>query len=294
MKPLKMLLIRRDNIGDLVCTTPAIAALRAHFPDARLATLRMMLRIRRERYDAVLIATPGYSASAHKFARHVGARRVIAAASDAKGVTDPVSLAGQEGRHEAEQVMALLAPLGIQGTPGPCKMISPAPRTEPRSLRDAPLIGMHLSARKPSQRWPVERYAELARHLHAAHGARFLLFWAPGARNDPRHPGDDEKAEQMMQLGADLPLEPCVTATLPELITGLSRCDAVICADGGAMHLAAGLGKPLVCFFGNSSAEHWHPWGVEYELLQAPSREVADISVEDARLAYERLSGRLR
>lgn len=35
----KILVIRRDNIGDLVCTTPAIAALRKHYPDAEIAAL---------------------------------------------------------------------------------------------------------------------------------------------------------------------------------------------------------------------------------------------------------------
>lgn len=35
----KILIIRRDNIGDLVCTTPAIAALRKHYPNAEIAAL---------------------------------------------------------------------------------------------------------------------------------------------------------------------------------------------------------------------------------------------------------------
>ncbi|MBI2317053.1 MAG: lipopolysaccharide heptosyltransferase family protein, partial [Betaproteobacteria bacterium] len=60
-------------------------------------------------------------------------------------------------------------------------------------------------------------------------------------------------------------------------------------ADGGAMHLAAGLGKPIVCLFGDSGAERWHPWGVPHQLLQAPSREVADISVEAVVQAYTAL-----
>ena len=38
-RPKKILIIRRDNIGDLVCTTPAIAALRKHFPDAEIGAL---------------------------------------------------------------------------------------------------------------------------------------------------------------------------------------------------------------------------------------------------------------
>lgn len=37
--PRKILIIRRDNIGDLVCTTPAFAALRQHFPEAEIGAL---------------------------------------------------------------------------------------------------------------------------------------------------------------------------------------------------------------------------------------------------------------
>ena len=35
----RILVIRRDNIGDLVCTTPAIAALRQRYPDAEIGAL---------------------------------------------------------------------------------------------------------------------------------------------------------------------------------------------------------------------------------------------------------------
>ena len=36
---MKILVIRRDNIGDLACTTPAFAALRKHYPDAEIGAL---------------------------------------------------------------------------------------------------------------------------------------------------------------------------------------------------------------------------------------------------------------
>jgi heptosyltransferase III len=39
MNPEKIIFVRRDNIGDLVCTTPAIRAVREAFPRARLSIL---------------------------------------------------------------------------------------------------------------------------------------------------------------------------------------------------------------------------------------------------------------
>jgi ADP-heptose:LPS heptosyltransferase len=52
------------------------------------------------------------------------------------------------------------------------------------------------------------------------------------------------------------------------------------------MHVAAALGKPIVCFFGNSDATLWRPWGVPYALLQPGSRDVADVSVDQALAAF--------
>jgi ADP-heptose:LPS heptosyltransferase len=72
-------------------------------------------------------------------------------------------------------------------------------------------------------------------------------------------------------------------------MAGIALCDQMICSDGGAMHIAAGMGKPIVCFFGQSSAERWHPWGVPYVLLQKPSRQVSDVGVDEVEAAFFQL-----
>jgi ADP-heptose:LPS heptosyltransferase len=54
----------------------------------------------------------------------------------------------------------------------------------------------------------------------------------------------------------------------------------VICSDGGAMHVAAALGKPIVCFFGNSDATLWRPWGVPYAVVAAGLTRVTEVAVE--------------
>ena len=36
---MKIIVIRRDNIGDLVCTTPLFRTLRRHYPEARIVAL---------------------------------------------------------------------------------------------------------------------------------------------------------------------------------------------------------------------------------------------------------------
>jgi len=152
------------------------------------------------------------------------------------------------------------------------------------------VLGLHISARKPSQRWPAERFVELIQRLHAAQPAlRFALFWAPGAEDNPLHPGDDGKAQQILAACAGLPVTAMPTHELAELIGGLAACSHIVCSDGGHMHLAAALGKPIVCLFGKSDAARWHPWGVPFQLLQPTSFEVGELGVEDVLAALSAL-----
>ena len=329
---MKILVIRTDNIGDLVCTTPLLAALRQQYPVAWVGVLtnsysapaldsnplvdevivyhkakhldegrsalwsyvqrvKTIVYLRRKRLDLVLIPSVAGQASARRFARWVGARTVLAN-------TD------SPPHHEVEKVFALLLQLpGVSNT----RQI-PSCLVRPDDFRVKALrqklglpveaggrlrVGLHISARKPSQRWPAESFVEFARALSARQSVEFLLFWSPGDENDPRHPGDDRKAAEILRGMADLPIYAVPTSTLPDLIAGLSLCDVLVQSDGGAMHLAAALGKPILCFFGQSDAGRWHPWGVPYELLQPENRDVATLTATEVLDAFGRLQAQL-
>ncbi len=333
----RILLIRRDNIGDLVCTTPLFDALRRRFPDAYLcalvtrynravldghpaldeivaytktkhldagesvfrnyvARLRLMLDLRRRRFDYCVLAAPGYQRRMLALARWVGARHVVGFVEPDKPHARLIDIAVpwrfDPAQTETEDVWGLGQAFGIEGVPGALCIVPPpdaAARLAPevQVLRAGRrVVGIHLSARKPSQRWPAAHFAGIMHALHDVHGCVFMLLWAPGAADNPRHPGDDDKAAAVRTATAGLPVLPVPTATLAELIAAISLCDDVICADGGAMHLAAAAGKPIVCLFGHSSAARWRPWAVPYRLLQAPSMNVADVSVADVVRAY--------
>src|SRR4030067_840389 len=112
----------------------------------------------------------------------------------------------EEKEHETQAVFRLLEPLGIEGNP-PALSIVPnraerekAQATLAAKLGEASVVGIHVSARKPSQRWPSEHFAALMRALHARHGFRFMLLWAPGSESNQLHPGDDEKAHAILQM----------------------------------------------------------------------------------------------
>jgi ADP-heptose:LPS heptosyltransferase len=327
----RFLVVRRDNIGDLVLTTPVFAALKAHFPGARVealantynapileghpdlddvhaytkdkhlepgesrlanwkARLALYLRLRGARFDTVIVASPGWRPRDVKLARGLAPGRVVAftrPGESPKGVDLAVPYEGPGTRHHVEDVYRILAPLGIEGPPPPPRLGFAAPVREPGS---APVVAFQVSARKASQRWPEARFAEAMRAIHAQTGAVARLFWSPGSGNDPRHPGDDDMAARLVASVAGVPVKAVRTTTLPELAKGLAACDAFVGADGGAMHVAAALGKPVVSLFGDSDATLWRPWGVPHRLLQPASRDVADVSVEAVREAFSDLA----
>lgn len=341
---MKILIIRRDNIGDLICTTPLFAAIRRQHPTAYIAALvnsynapaidgnpyldaifaytkgkhaagesvfqaylrraKLLWRLRRMKFDYVLLASSGFAGRSLKLARLLNPAHIIGFVSG-QATSSRIDLPLPQGEggqlHETEDMFRLLGPLGIFGEiPGLTVVADAALAARMRQQLPAkvvqgegPLVALHISARKEKQRWPVEHFAELAHRLHAQYAARFLVFWSPGDENNPFHPGDDGKAARLLAALSDLPVAPVPTAHLSELIAGLSLADCAVLSDGGGMHVAAGLGKPLVCFFGNSSAARWRPWGVPYELLQQPSRDVAEISVDAAVAAFANLQGRL-
>ena len=337
---MKILIIRRDNIGDLICTTPLFEAIRRQYPQAYIAALvnsynapaihgnphldaifaytkgkhaagesvwqaywrrmKLLWQLRQMKFNFVLLASSGFAGRALKLAKLLAPQHIVGFVTE-QASSAKIDLAIPHGTgsklHETADMYRLLEPLAILNEiPGLTVVADSALAARLRQPLPAnvahgsgPLVALHISARKEKQRWPVERFAELAQRLHAQHAARFLVFWSPGDENNPFHPGDDGKAAHLLAALADLPAAPLRTEQLSELIAGLSLCDAAVLSDGGAMHVAAGLGKPLVCFFGNSSAERWHPWGVPHELLQKPSREVAEISVDEAVDAFARM-----
>jgi ADP-heptose:LPS heptosyltransferase len=189
-----------------------------------------------------------------------------------------VPYSAPQGLHHVEDVFRLARALGVEGPPPPLVLHTSAPGPDPGAVT----IGLHVSARKPSQRWPEAHFIAAMQSLAGFPRVRFRLFWAPGSENDRRHPGDDQKAARIVAATTGLPVDALETVTLDALIAGLNGCDLAMMSDGGAMHIAAALGKPVVCFFGQSDAAYWHPWGARHRVLQPLSKDVADISAEEA------------
>lgn len=337
----KILIIRRDNIGDLVCTTPLFETIKARYPDASihalvnsynfavlegnphiseihvyeklkhrknlfriplaiLKRLWLLLTLRRMNFDYAIVAGAGFQPRVINYLRWIRPVHVIghiAPNHPASRMIDQGIPADQaQGLHQVEAVFNLLTRLGIHGPPGKVKVYANKrnPEDSQKNSQRQLCVGVHISSRKPSQRWSTENFIEFIRYLRERQDASVILFWSPGAAENSKHPGDDSKAATILSQLNDPSVLPAPTSTLRDLIDQMAVPDLLVCSDGGAMHIAAGLAKPILCFFGDSDAAHWHPWGVPYELLQPASRMVSDISVSQAITGFEKLVARVK
>ncbi|MCL4537763.1 MAG: glycosyltransferase family 9 protein [Nitrospirae bacterium] len=334
----KILFIRRDNIGDLICTTPAIHAVRKKYPDAKIGilvntynvdavrnnpdidniyvyekakhvpdkskfsvwlnNLKVLLKIRKEQYD-VAIGCGSYSPRLARYTYMTGAIARIGYLSKTVDRSKSYNIPlydPEKPLHEAERVFNLLSPLGINDTPSPLR-IFPAD-DEIQKVKDflnasgvkkeKPLVAFHISSRRPENRWPADSFIELARLIAIRYDARILLLWSPGSEKNPYHPGDDGKAEIIIN-SIKTNMVAYKTTQLKELIAALSLADIVVCCDGGAMHIAAALGKPIVTIWGSTDPNRWKPWGVRHVILQGESKRAENISAQAVLDAVEKL-----
>jgi ADP-heptose:LPS heptosyltransferase len=313
--PTHILVIRRDNIGDLVCTTPMLTALRQRHPQARISVLansynaavlegnddidtlftytkrkhrgsqstlriywerlRMLSELRRQRVDLAILATPALDRHGLKLARQVGARATMGVDDGSLGLDQAISPTMLLGLHQVERIF-LLAGFPRESAYPLKVVVSEQERAwAEEQLAAAGLsagsrpVGLHISARKPCNRWSLKRHLALTEKIQRTTGRPVVLFWSPGSAADKRHPGDDELAERIVR-GVDdrSALFPFATRELRQLVAGLAQVEALVCSDGGAMHLAAGLGRPVICLFGYDGGSEWAPWG-EHKLLHA-------------------------
>ena len=333
----RCLVIRRDNIGDLVCTTPVFEALRGRFPRAWIGALvnsytapvlagnpnldavftyrkakhrnpgesalavywqtwRMLRTLQGLRIDLVVLASPGWQASAANLARWVRPRQVLGFThpGSSPDLAVPAATAGM--LHQVENTFRILLPLGVDIRP-------PAPRIYPDAVLVAgwqerlqaargPVVGVHISAREADRRWPEEHFSELIRRLLRDADIRVVMTWAPGAGDRKEFPGDDAAAASIIRAVGDKRLLAVPTESLADLIASISVCDIMICSDGGPVHLAAAQSRPVVALFGSEHPELWYPWGVPYRLLRKPSLQVKDIQVDEVLQAAHALIGR--
>jgi lipopolysaccharide heptosyltransferase I len=191
-------------------------------------------------------------------------------------------------RHVVDQYLALLGPLAL-GAPVVEFRLPSDPAAE--AAMDEVFVAAGLKPRnrvavinpgagRADKRWPVERFAAVARRLAGEADAHVLVVWGPG---------EDTAARAIVEGGGPgTVLAP--PTDLHQLIAVLRRASLVVAGDTGPLHLAAALGTPCVGIYGPTLAERNGPYGTGHRALQGPDGRVESVDADAvARAAMERL-----
>jgi heptosyltransferase II len=303
----RILLARTDRLGDVILTTPAIEAVRRRYPDAFLACLvgpagraivegnpfvdevivldkkgehaglrgmvRLVRQLRRRSFDAALVFHPEFRVHAALFFSGI-ARRIGYARKGGWFLSERVKHTKQLGEmHEVQYVLSLARRLdtGPQ-CPEPFVPVSDeAQEWAGNALAAAGigeqdlLIGIHPGASCRSKVWPAERFAEVAQALSREYGCRTVIVAGRESREDAARVEDLLGASALNLAGR---------TDIGQLAAVCRRCRVFITTDSGPMHVAAGVGVPVVAVFGRNlrgiSPRRWGPWGDYHVVLHKP------------------------
>jgi predicted lipopolysaccharide heptosyltransferase III len=285
-----ILLLQLKRIGDLVLTTPVIAALRDKFPEAvltlivsregapllpaitgvdrtyvihrKLSDVKILRAVAREKFEYCIDFT-GNDRSA-LLAWLSGAQKRIAsnwtrvqskfrAGAYNEFVADRVS-----DMHTIDFHLSLLEPLGIRDASTTIKLQVPAAAREKaneirRAYRiDHPFVIFHPGSARMEKFWHAQRWAEVIDYARTVLKLTPVLTNGNSAR-EQRHIA--EVKSKLTQPVADLSSK----IDLLTLTALVEQARMIVTVDTAPMHLAAATETPQVVLFGPTNPFHWRP-----------------------------------
>jgi len=287
---MKILLLQLKRIGDLILTTPAIAALRNTYPDAHItlaasnecaellpaiSNIDRVLIARRNLRDVAMVSSVAGKRFDYciDFTRNdrsafltllSAARRRVASyrvreqsRTRAKIYTDLVGVRVRD-IHTIGYNLALLEPLGIRAA-------SSAPQLElPRSAREKadrlrrdskihrPYVILHPGSARAEKLWDATRWTEVIRHFHRDNEFDFVLTSGPASHEQMHIAAITQRARQkIIDLSGKTDL-----LTLASLV---GQAELLVTVDSAPVHFAAASHTPQVILFGPTNPFHWRP-----------------------------------
>lgn len=303
--PLKrILLVRPDRIGDVLLSTPAVEAARKALPDAWIMMLvaphareivdlnpflngylildkkgrhrgflgmvRFVKELRRYRFDTALV----FHGTRRVHLALFLARIPVRIGYDRKWgffLTKRLKDVKVYGKkHEADYTMDLLRAARLVVGGGRVFM----PTTEESDVRmerflkergvseKDELIAIHPGASSPSKLWMSDRFAEVADRLQEWNYKVILV-------SGPQDIATGQAVLKAMRWPA---VDACGQTTVRELASLFKKAKLLISNDSGPVHVAVGVGTPVISIFGRSqpglSKTRWRPLGEKDIALQ--------------------------
>lgn len=270
----RLVVLRALGLGDLLTAVPALRGVRAGFPDHELvlaapAIFAPLVDLAGALVDTVVdvdfrdrvgvlpdvLAGPdvavnlhGRGPQSHAALAALGPRRLLAFA-------DPDHTPGgpgwREDEHERRRWCRLLAHHGVAADPDDLSLDPPpTPGGELDITRFAGATVIHPGAASAARRWPIDRWATVARH-EREHGRTVVVTG-----------GTDESglADAVARFaGVDAGAVLAGRTDVVDLAAVVAAAGRVVCGDTGVAHLASAFATPSVVLFGPTPPARWGP-----------------------------------
>lgn len=314
----KVLIIRRNGYGDMICTLPLLRSLKAAWPNVQLDILageqngaildhlnlvqnvhrytrgrgllrnhylhlpRVLSPIHAKNYDLLIVVKAGFSPLLGVIAWATRIPwRLGYIPSHGHSLDFCLNLTVElpvEREHQVHSCMRLLQPLGIPQRPLDFSLHL-TPEHQRRADETLAVAGL---AGKP--------YA-----LFNLSSERYESRWLPEAAAqtalglERQHhlrtllcglPRDRDLMEQVRKRAPSAIALTTEPPSLHDFAALTQRAHFLLCGDGGPMHVAAATATPAFVLFSATDPQIWKPLGVPFEFVQR-SRFVADISASD-------------
>lgn len=294
----RILVVRGGAIGDFILTLPVLAALRRHFPQARLEVLgyphiASLARLGGLADDVHFIearAMAGFFAAhgplapelmeyfsrfdlivSYLFDPDEVFQANVKRCGEARFIVGPHRPNESLRIHAAECLLQPLERLAIF-SPDPVPRLkveldsSARPSAEDSSSLDGnqdrrTTLALHPGSGSEEKNWPEQQWAALLQRLAQETHWRFLLV------------GGEAEEERVSRLHSLLPADRTAVALstpLSQLAQRLAACTSFIGHDSGISHLASAVGLPGIVLWGDTLEEIWRPRGEGIRILRHP------------------------
>lgn len=295
----RICLIKPSALGDIVQTLPLLPVLRERFPDAEISWvvgsqfanlleghpcldelilfdrrggaasfLRLLLGLRKRRFDLVFDLQGLLRTGLMTWATGAALRLGLETAREGAGLACHFSLPNTNRHVPAHlRTWQVAEALGMGGRRR--ETIIPVPEedriwAENRLAEfSSRLLVIHAGAQWETKRWPPGQFAFVAAKAARHFGIATVLVGSP----EERRITDQIECQVKKFVPSSRVLNLAGETTLKKLAAVLERAEVVLSNDSGPMHMAAGLGRPVLGVFTCTSPARSGPPGEEHVLI---------------------------
>jgi len=315
-----ILIIRRNNIGDMICAIPVLRTIRREFPQAHITVLadstnagiiegasfidnllvlkknndiyknkyiacwKLLHQTNKKKFDLAIALKIGFSSTLSLITLISGARLRLGCVSEK---WHPLQLCynlhvtGWKKWKSMHQIDALFEFIKTIGIENPIKDISIELTHDSRNKvrnffkenkiqADNNIVVFNISNNKPENTWSVERFREVSDILLKQYRANCIITSSPADK--------DKAAGLLKEINNNAVY--FETPKVMDFAALAAESALLICGEGGAMHIGAGVHTPTISLWGKHRPVKWMPYG-EKQFVIKKGEHVNSITAED-------------